>query len=593
MANAMTATLPNSIADHLAEIKDSMSDLLKTTVSEARAKKNERTNEKVKTSDPAAPKFSTMSDTMGLTKSLSETFRKSMPDFASMMKPGGLIKAAGLGLDSPAIMMLGDAMNGVQDKIKESIAANAGEQDKIKNELRTMGVSRAQANKILGSIKDLSSADGAEMHRILLNNGVTNQSALDAIISQKKQFEDGLMFRNPDMVSLLEEQGKDNDAIIKELRAANTKGIWDEKQEKDRQKVFTRMSNFLGEQSDSLKSLLGITKKEDGGSGFGLKFLALIGLGVGGFVGGFVETLQSAYKPFTSLFKSLFGKDSKIISALRKMWSGTFGKLIARFTKFTTTLAKSSKLFARLMPLASGLGKLVGKIVLPLQMAYEIIKGWINADSIRDKLLGASAGIMSVILEIPEMIANGLMSLFGSELRFDFSSDKIIESVNHATDWVFNNITVPVGDFFFIDIPNYFNKVFEIFNSFKQKIVDGISYLKDTATSLIEKVDVFDWFGSDDEESSIKPRSTASSSRRGRGSASIGEALQAKRQSNTSDHVVDARMIADREKARKSDIANSTTNNSQINANTINNIQNTDMTTRVDTPSLPLIQFSY
>ena len=150
-------------------------------------------------------------------------------------------------------------------------------------------------------------------------------------------------------------------------------------------------------------------------------------------------------------------------------------KLILNFVKFLPKILNST----------------IGKLIMPILMVYEAIKGIFSAGTIRDKILSASAGIFSVIAEIPEMIMNGLLWAFGSGFRVDFSKEAIMKGINDITDALFENVTIPVMDFitglstFFVKIKDRF---VDIYSDIKEKINSITSTIKNFVSKLIDGI---------------------------------------------------------------------------------------------------------
>jgi len=194
---------------------------------------------------------------------------------------------------------------------------------------------------------------------------------------------------------------------------------------------------------------------------------------------------------FYDWFKGIGTKiDTIPMSSMKK-----FPGLIGTVKNFITTMFSSLKGITKFKKLASIVGKfmirlkfipfffgeLIGKIFMPIEMVYRMIKGLFTEGSIRDKILAMSSGILEAVLHIPEMLGNAILWLlrkfFGETFlkgfKFDFSTKKIIEAVNGITKWV-GQIIDPLVNFFGKTLPDLFDKVK---NYFKRQIDEAKFYL--------------------------------------------------------------------------------------------------------------------
>jgi len=217
-------------------------------------------------------------------------------------------------------------------------------------------------------------------------------------------------------------------------------------------------------------------KPEKEEKGIGLILIGILSLIVGTIVG----YLSRALKPFSALGGLIapFKKGGSIYTLFGKVIPKklTFlGKIGRMFSNVITKIGNVFRNIARMPGIGRifSIGKVFGAFLFYIRAAWGIFKELRDGSKdLRDRILGISAVIMELLLEIPEMIVNGLLSLFGSDFRVDFSKEAIIEAVNGITDWVFDNVTKPVLDFFLITLPDTLTK-------FKYKFLNLINYLKD------------------------------------------------------------------------------------------------------------------
>lgn len=178
-----------------------------------------------------------------------------------------------------------------------------------------------------------------------------------------------------------------------------------------------------------------------------------------GLVSGYFKSIKLMFRPFVSVSKGLFGKEGIIVKSL--IGIKTF------FTDIGTKIGNVTKLF----PIARGVfTKLfsvfskIGGFIIPLEMIWKTIKGLFSEGTIRDKILNASAGILSVLTKIPEIIINSVMSLFGSDFRVDFSAEKIVAAVNKITNLLNEYLVDPLFNFINITIPNTIESIKQWFS---------------------------------------------------------------------------------------------------------------------------------
>jgi len=152
-----------------------------------------------------------------------------------------------------------------------------------------------------------------------------------------------------------------------------------------------------------------------------------------------------------------------------------------------------TKIFGKIASKLVGFGSLLGKLFTPILVIYEAVKGLLSKGSIRDKILSASAGILSIWTEIPQMIINGITSLLNIDFRVDFGKKEIIKAVNRITDWTYKYITEPFLDFILIDLPGFFtntipNAISGVWTALKESFIGFKSIL---SNAFIKLKDVF------------------------------------------------------------------------------------------------------
>jgi len=287
--------------------------------------------------------------------------------------------------------------------------------------------------------------------RVLKDSEIDNKKVIEMIRAPKggieiegKQYKGGQFLPKDMTKALVVADKKDKDDEKQTSLLVGIKGYFLDKQKADQRETDPKKGGWWG---------------------------ILIGAAVllAGILLGYGEQIKNAFKGIINIFKTIkttlqasflnvvdkfFGKESKIGKILTKIF-GPKGYIVEKlgkpFTKIMEFISKSKKL-----TFLFNFGKVIGKILLPFEMIYKAIKGFISAKSIRDKLLGLSAGLLDPILKIPELIGNGLLWLarkvFGEDFlkgfSFDFSASVIIDVINGITDWIFNNVTVPILDFF-------------------------------------------------------------------------------------------------------------------------------------------------
>jgi len=211
-----------------------------------------------------------------------------------------------------------------------------------------------------------------------------------------------------------------------------------------------------------------------------MKYLLPIAALLIGFVGSLTKQLSVYWKPIKAGFKFVANFFSK---------EGQIGKMFIRVGKFFTDIVKGFNKLEKMIPktfmvkLLGAVGRIFGKFLMPLMMVWEGIKGWMKGDNLRDKILGAASGILSVFLDLPEMVVNWLLSMF-TDFRVDFGADAITNAVNMLTEGMYKNITEPFLDWLLIDLPNLFTEFGDAMGNFFVNLFDkigiDISFIKNS-----------------------------------------------------------------------------------------------------------------
>ena len=188
-----------------------------------------------------------------------------------------------------------------------------------------------------------------------------------------------------------------------------------------------------------------------------LMILGAIAMLVMGVVAGYFSQALGIFKPLASLLKP-FSKGGAIYNLFSRMipknlvfmqkMGVLFGNVTSRIgTIFSNIVAKISK--SRFF----GIGAVIGKALFWFRLIWQVFKEITDSSkSIRDKILGISASILGLVLELPQILLNAFLSLF-TDFRVDFSKEKIIEFVNKITEAI-QPIIFKVFDIFLVDIPN-------------------------------------------------------------------------------------------------------------------------------------------
>lgn len=169
-------------------------------------------------------------------------------------------------------------------------------------------------------------------------------------------------------------------------------------------------------------------------------------------------------------------KDAASRAGVIKEEEGIFGKMLGWaknvIMPVMTWIGGAVMKFAGLLKGPLGfMSKVFKRLMIPLMALWNFTKGLdglaakfqkegFSAEYFADlgKLLFSS--IMGALLELPEMIVNGILSMFNSEYRVDFSPEAISNAIDNLNTWL-TDFTYPVFKFFLEDIPNFFTQAQE------------------------------------------------------------------------------------------------------------------------------------
>lgn len=428
-------TFPQELSDSLINMNQSLSEVEKNTKQTVSSKNKADTKEKIQKTEKteAAPEFSSAF------KPLQKTISDSAVKFKEFMEPGSLIKSVGLGLNSPAIIFLGEKMSGLGKYAKKQY-------DEYK---QTNAKQQAEANKA-----------------------------------------------NEKIINAMKKNGKSEEEIASTLALAEktrkTGNIWQEQKDEQTLNALKTIAENSGLQAEALEDLIKAGSKDKKGFFDSIlpKEVLLFGTAIAGFLGGtlaeFGSSISKVVKPFKSVFKGIFGKSGFITKIFTKI-SSLFGKLVEKFSK----LAGKAGIFGKF-------GRILGRLAMPLMIGYELIKGFIEGETIKDKIFNMISGVMSIFTEPIQWVSNFMLTLFGSDFKLDFSAEAIKETMMTGFDSVMN--------FFTETLPNAFNTFFDFIKSIPKKIVEGLKNTTKKIASGIKKVFSFIGLGSDEEEPKPAPK---------------------------------------------------------------------------------------
>jgi hypothetical protein len=181
-----------------------------------------------------------------------------------------------------------------------------------------------------------------------------------------------------------------------------------------------------------------------------------IGIGalIAGVAAGFMKQVHDAFKgiinPLLWLGKMMDKGVMRVAEWMSKsqvkilsFFGDTFKFLRGITTKITDALSRIGKFFTSgpIGKFMFRIGRVLGAAIQPLMIAWNFIKDWKTlAEQFSTmwqdgKFFGTvAANILDVILMIPEMIINGILSLMGSDFSVDFGKEAILEMISNMTN---------------------------------------------------------------------------------------------------------------------------------------------------------------
>ena len=214
------------------------------------------------------------------------------------------------------------------------------------------------------------------------------------------------------------------------------------------------------------------------------RWLETILIGAGVLLLGFFTGIFESFNIWGERIKTTIGKIKlpKFLKNIGK-WK-PFRKIGEFFTRMKEKLKMIKLPKKGILGILGKLGKLMGRAFLPIILLWEAFKGWQLGDDFWEKVSGAGAGIISTLAAIPEMLINLILAPF-TDFRIDFSTKAIFEGLKNIKQWVFDNITVPVCDFFTIMVPKIFTNIVDCIKKPIQDIIDFFTKERGADESLI------------------------------------------------------------------------------------------------------------
>lgn len=391
------------VADHLKSIKD---------IQIEQSRKQDVSDLRDKIESASQPNIRKRGVKLESPSFLLDQMKSSIVEMSSTFtQPGGLMKLMGLATGSPLLMLVGDKVEELTDQYKENKKERMSYEDKLKVSLKDLKISSDQRNNIMEGLETLTSEDNREIQKLLVSNGVTNSESMDELISNMKSFEEGLLFSNPEMEDMLEEQGKSSKEIIMTLRGmseeiekGNEPDFEQERKDDIIEKLTIDQNALLERQANALEEL-GIEKKDDGdgllgglGKGKGGLMLSILKyLGTGALVAG------AGFAGF-KLGEWIAGKIDE------KIGPGGLGGLIFDMIEGPDGLIQSMK-------------NIAGKVVALMATPFDIIRSFFTGDD--------------------ENSLNGMLDKFIKTISFDYVN---LDSIKSKIDGMKNAILKPAQD---------------------------------------------------------------------------------------------------------------------------------------------------
>ena len=213
--------------------------------------------------------------------------------------------------------------------------------------------------------------------------------------------------------------------------------------------------------------------------------LSAVAMLVVGVVAGYFTQALGIFKPLSGLLKP-FARGGFIYNLFSKLIPSNLQFVQRISTVFNNTLTKVGNVFRNIVAKISksrffGIGAVIGRALFWFRMIWQVFNELTdNTKSIRDKILGISASILGLVLELPQIIFNAVLSLF-TDFRVDFSKEAIIDLANKITNAI-QPIVFKVFDIFLVDIPNAlknaWNEIKRLSSEFANLFVDAFNNLK-------------------------------------------------------------------------------------------------------------------
>jgi len=360
--------------------------------------------------------------TEAITDKLSDGAKSTFDSLKALSRPGGMIKSVGLLSGSPGLMMLGDSLN----KGIDSAKANSLE-------------AKQKQEEMIISLED-QGLDSEQIKEVLKMNGRSEEDIAN------KLAEMNVTLGSPD-----------TDFTAEEI--ANDQVKRDEQQLTFLQKMVESLNGF----GDKMKDLGG------GNNGF-LDFLAMAGVGaavilapfvaMGGFFTGLMDSWKMLKLPtFSKILDPIRNFITKIKSLSMFTSIGDeatkLGKFLLKiksyFSSLVSTFKNSTRMFAKILKTAFGIGKFFGKLMPFIQILSGIfytISGAIDGfkeEGIIGAIKGGIKGLLNgLVFSLLDMVKDGVSWIAG-KFGFDnfasiLDSFSFVEIFNGFIDSVFNGI---------------------------------------------------------------------------------------------------------------------------------------------------------